>query len=167
MATLANIFGRFAPAHAQAVEAAEAAGPAPDGGTRIRPFANEDIYFFVKHIDNSSVIRAVDPASDRASWKMIGTAIAAAVFLIGVLVPKAYGVLDGYKIQALLQEQQRLLGERAALDIEEASILSPESMAIMAKQQRFIDPSAENIVYLPGEQHDSEIAVVSGSSRSK
>src|SRR3569832_1026941 len=99
MATLANIFGKFGP---QAVETVEmVSGPAVDGGTRIRPFANEDIYFFVKHIDNTEVIRAVDPASDRASWKMIGTAAAAAVFLIAVLVPKASGVLDGYKIQAL------------------------------------------------------------------
>ncbi len=162
MATLANIFGRFG---GQAQEAVAAEGPALDGGTRIRPFANEDIYFFVKHIDNSSVIRAVDPAAERASWKMIAAAAAAAVFLIGVLVPKAYGVLDGYKIQSLRQEQQRLLGERAALELEEAAILSPERMAILAKEQKFVDPTAENIVYLPGVQNDSEVASVTDTAR--
>ena len=156
MATLANIFGRFG----QAQDPQPAAGPALDGGTRIRPFANEDIYFFVKHIDNSSVIRAVDPAAQRASWRMVGTAAAAAVFLIAVLIPKAYGVLDGYKIQALRQEQQRLLGDSAALELEEASILSPERMAILAKEQKFVDPSGDSIVYLPNGQRDAEFAVV-------
>ncbi|MEO5925206.1 MAG: hypothetical protein ABIR70_15400 [Bryobacteraceae bacterium] len=161
MATLANIFGKFG---AQSIEAVETvSGPARDGGTRIRPFANEDIYFFVKHIDNTAVIRAVDPAADRASWKMIGTAAAAAVFLIAVLIPKAYSVLDGYKIQGLRAEQRVLLGERAALELEEASLMSPERMALLAKQQQFVDPSASNIVYLPGGQNDAEMAAVSTS----
>jgi hypothetical protein len=136
-----------------------------ESGTRIRPFANEDIYFFVKHIDNSSVIRAVDPASERASWKMIGAAAMAAVFLVGVLIPKAYGVLDGYKIQALLQENQRLKGENAALDVEETSIMSPERMAALAKEQKFIDPAGDSIVYLPNSQRDAEFASVSGTSK--
>jgi hypothetical protein len=162
MATLANIFGRFG-GQVQTADAVDE--PVFDRSTRVRPFANEDIYFFVKHIDNSSVIRAVDPAAQRASWKMIGTAAATAVFLIAVLIPKAYGVLDGYKIQSLRQEQQRLLGERAALELEEASILSPERMQILAKEQKFVDPTAENIVYLPSGQRDSEVAAVSEPSR--
>ena len=29
---------------------------------RLRPIANEDVYLFVKRIDNSTVIRAADPA---------------------------------------------------------------------------------------------------------
>jgi hypothetical protein len=165
MATLANIFGKFGP---HAVDSADVpSASALNGGTRVRPFANEDIYFFVKHIDNTAVIRAVDPAAERASWKMIGTAAAAAVFLIAVLVPKAYGVLDGYKIQALRQEQSRLLGERSALELEEASLMSPERMAALAKQQQFVDPTASSIVYLPGGQTDAEFAAVSDVPKSK
>jgi hypothetical protein len=161
MATLADVFGKFRSRDAAQAEPAPA--PALDGDARIRPFANEDIYFYVKHIDNSSVIRAVDPASDRASWRMIGTAAAAAAFLIAVLVPKAYSVLDGYKIQDLRQEQQRLLGERAALELEEAAILSPERMATLAKQQQFIDPASESIVYLEDGQSDTEFAAATPS----
>ena len=161
MATLANIFGRFG----QAQEPQPAIGPALDGSTRIRPFANEDIYFFVKHIDNSSVIRAADPAAERASWRMVGTAAAAAVFLIGVLIPKAYGVLDGYKIQALLLEQKRLLGDRAALELEEAHLMSPERMAVLAREQKFVDPTGDSIVYLPNGQRDSEVAVAAEPSK--
>ncbi len=161
MATLVNIFGRFGQAQAPQ----PAAGPALDGNTRIRPFANEDIYFFVKRIDNSSVIRAADPAAERASWRMVGTAAAAAAFLIAVLIPKAYGVLDGYKIQALRQEQRNLVGERAALELEEAHLMSPERMAVLAKEQKFVDPSGDSIVYLPNGQRDSEVAVVSEQSK--
>lgn len=135
-------------------------GPAQDNNTRVRPFANEDVYFFVKHIDNTSVIRAVDPVAERASWRMIGTAAAAAMFLIAVLVPKAYGVLDGYKIQSLRLEQERLLGERAALELEEAHLMSPERMALLAKEQMFVDPGGDSIVYLPAKQNDTEFAAV-------
>lgn len=162
MATLANIFGRFG---GQAETPLPAAGPALDGSTRVRPFANEDIYFFVKHIDNSAVIRAADPAAERASWRMVGAAAAAAVFLIGVLIPKAYGVLDGYKIQALRLEQQSLVDERAALELEEAHLMSPERMAILAKEQKFVDPSGDSIVYLPNGQRDSEVAIVAEPSK--
>lgn len=129
-------------------EPVEAPAAARAEGTRVRPFANEDIYFFVKQIDNSAVIRAVDPAEQRASWKMIAATAAAAALLILVLIPKGYGVLAGYKIQQLRAEQQKLLGERAALEVEEASLMSPERMQILAKQQQFIDPASEQVVYL-------------------
>jgi len=135
---------------------------ATDDGTRVRPFANEDIYFFVKHIDNSSVIRAVDPAAERASWKMIGTAAMAAMLLIFVLMPKGYAVLAGYTIQSLRQENQKLLGEQAALDVEEARLMSPERMASLAKQQQFVDPGAEHIVYLD-EAADGEVRAASAA----
>jgi hypothetical protein len=167
MATLATIFARFSGSEIPMVDAATASGR--DGGTRIRPFANEDIYFYAKHIDNSSVIRAVDPASERASWKMIGTAAMAAIFLIMVLVPKGYGVLDGYKMQTLREEQHKLVGERDALDLEEASLMSPERMAVLAKQQQFVDPTSDRIVYLDGVR-DAEMAAtpdLSGSDPSK
>jgi hypothetical protein len=160
MATLANIFGKLG----GAPEPVAATAPALSGGARIRPFANEDIYFFVKHIDNGSVIRAVDPAAERASWRMIATAAAAAVFLIAVLIPKAYGVLDGYKIQALRAEQQRLMGERAAIELEEARLMSPERWALMAKEQKFVDPSGDSVVYLP-DGTDSAVATVAEPAR--
>src|SRR5690242_21795181 len=79
----------------------------------VRAFANEDIYFFVKRIDNSRVVRQTDPQAGGVCWKMIGSVGAAALLLIGVLLPSAYGLLAGYQIQSLRGEAQRLASEQA------------------------------------------------------
>ena len=122
--------------------------PVVDASIRVRAFANEDIYFFVKRIDNSRVVRQADPKARGICWKLIGTAGAAVVLLIGVLLPSAYGLLAGYQIQALRQEGQRLTNEQASLELEEAQLLSPARMEQLALMQQFIDPPSQNVVYL-------------------
>lgn len=158
MATIASKFGRFFSKMQEHAEATPAAAPrAVPTGTRLRVFPNEDIYFHMKHIDNSAVIRQVDPESDRASFKMVGLTAVAAALIIGVLMPKGYGVLAGYQIQALRQEQEKLLADQAALELREASLMSPERMQVLAQEQQFVDPTPERIVYLEG-QTDTNLA---------
>ena len=119
-----------------------------DGSTRVRAFANEDIYFFVKRIDNSGVVREADPRARGTCWKLIGSVVAAAILLIGVLLPGAYSLLAGYQIQSLKQEAARLQAEQASLELQEAALVSPARMEELAKQQQFIDPPAQKVVYL-------------------
>jgi hypothetical protein len=121
---------------------------AADPSTRVPAFANEDIYFFVKRIDNSRVVRAADPESRGTCWKLIGTAGLAVTLLIGVLLPSAYGLLAGYQIQSLRQEKLRLSNEEASLELKEAQLLSPERMEELARIQQFIDPPSQKLVYL-------------------
>src|SRR5262245_8137014 len=78
--------------------------PPSNRAARVPAFANEDIYFFVKRIDNSRVVRQADPAAGGTCWKLIGSVVAAVVLLIGVLLPSAYGLLAGYRIQSLRLE---------------------------------------------------------------
>jgi len=73
----------------------------PGTGVRVPAFANEDIYFYIKRIDNSRVARASDPQSRGTCWKLIGSAGVAVALLVGVLLPSAYGLLAGYQIQSL------------------------------------------------------------------
>jgi hypothetical protein len=146
MATLANVYSRFL-GRTQSPPAAPA-----NVAVALRPFANDDIYFFVKPIDNRSVVRQADPKAGGACWKMIGSAAAAAVLLIGVLLPSAYGLLAGYQLQGLRDEAKRLEMERASLELEEAKLLSPERMEKLAQEQQFTDPDAQKVVYL--ESHD-------------
>lgn len=155
MATIATKFSGF---FSQSSEQAQAPVARETRG-RIRAFPNEDIYFHVKHIDNSSVIRQADPAQDRASLKMIAATGMAAALLIGVLMPKGYGVLAGYQLQTLRAEQEKLLNEQAILEARESSLMNPERMQVLAKQQQFVDPAPESIVYLDG-QADGEVASV-------
>jgi hypothetical protein len=106
-------------------------------------------------------VRQADPASERAGWQMIMGAAAAAVLLIGVLMPKGYGVLAGYTIQRLQAEQAKLKADEAFLAGEEASLMSPARMATIAKQQQYIDPPEDHIVHLNG-SNDATFAAVDG-----
>jgi cell division protein FtsL len=152
MATLAGMMNRF---FDRGMEAGAEAPRARQDAARVRPFANEDIYFFVKEINNAGVVRAADPQSGGVCWKMIGSVVAAAVLLVGVLLPGAYSLLAGYQIQELKQEAQRLQNERASLELEEAQLISPARMEQLAKEQQFIDPPAQKVVYLDGSRNGS------------
>jgi hypothetical protein len=143
MATLANMYSRLFDRVENSVPERVA-----DGSTRVRSFANEDIYFFVKRIDNTGVVREADPKARGTCWKLIGSVVAAVILLVGVLLPGAYSLLAGYQIQALRQESQRLVTEQASLELEEAQLVSPARMEELAKEQQFIDPPAQKVVYL-------------------
>jgi hypothetical protein len=127
----------------------------------VRPFANEDILFYVKRIDNSRVVRAADPEARQACWKMIGSVVAAAVLLIVVLLPGAYSLLAGFQIEALRQEAHKLGNEQASLELQEAQLLSPARMEELARDQQFVDPPPQKVVYLDG-QSDAQVAQNTG-----
>jgi hypothetical protein len=154
MATLASVLNKY---FARGAERGEIAARSIDVSNRLRSFANEDIYFYVKRIDNSSVVRESDPAAREACWKMIGTAVAAVALFVSVLMPSAYGLLAGYQIESLRQEGQRLTAERAELELNEASLLSPAHIQELARAQQFVDPAPEKVVYLDS-RGDTELA---------
>jgi len=148
MATLATILDRFFPA--KAYDQAEPHTYEEAGACLLRSFPNEDIYFFAKKIDNSRVVGEADPAARRVCWKLIGSCVAIAVLVIAVLLPGLYGLIAGYRIEALHQERQRLEIERAALQLDETKLLSPARLEKLAQEQQFVDPAPQKVVYLEG-----------------
>lgn len=149
MATLADVWSRM---FAQGMERESETTRGIDSTTRLRPFANEEILFFVKRIDNSRVVRAADPTARGRCWKLIGSVVGATVLLIGVLLPSAYGLMAGYSIQSLRREGQRLDTDQASLELREASLLAPSRMQELARQQQFVDPPPAKVLYLEGSQ---------------
>jgi hypothetical protein len=149
MATLADVWSRM---FAQGMERAAETARGIDSSTRLRPFANEDILFFVKRIDNSRVVRAADPAARGRCWKLIGSVVGAVVLLIGVLLPSAYERNAGYSIQSLRQEGQRLDADQASLELQQAQLLAPERIQALAAEQDFVDPPPAMVQYLEGSQ---------------
>lgn len=149
MASLANIFSWFVGAKANEGTVAPAHRMRQDPYA-LRTIANEDIYFFVKEINNARVVRESDPQARTACWRLIASAGAAAILLIGILLPSAYGLLAGYQIQSLKQDQARLTTERSTLELEEAKLLSPARLEELARKQLFVDPPPAKVVYLDG-----------------
>ena len=154
MATLATVLDKL---FENQINRAGLAVHRAEASAAVRPFANEDIFFHIKRIYNSRVIRAADPQARQHCWKMIGSMVMAAVLLIAVLLPGAYSLLAGYQIQTLRQEAHKLANEQASLELKEAELLSPARMQELARDQQFVDPPSQKVVYLDG-QSDAQVA---------
>ncbi|MGB6945709.1 MAG: hypothetical protein WBE37_25150 [Bryobacteraceae bacterium] len=156
MATLANMLDRFTAPH----EAGDARSRALGNENRYRvpAFPNEDVYLYVKHIDNSRVLREADPAARKVCWRLIGSSFAFAVIVIALLLPSLNRLMAGYKMEALRQERQRLELDRASLELAETKLLSPARLEQLAHSQRFVDPAPEAVVYLDSNKSDQILA---------
>jgi len=148
MATLANILNQFIGAGSVAEAAPRSVTRETSEEFKLRSLPNEDVYLFSKRIDNSRVIRQADPGARARDWRFVGGASMAAMALIGMLLPSAYGLMAGYQLSHLQMENQKLQVERARLEVQEARLLSAERLQELAKMQDFIDPAPERTVYL-------------------
>src|SRR6478672_12133893 len=134
MATLANIINSFIGAGSVADAAPRSVTWETSEECKLRALPNEDIYLFTKRIDNSRVIRQADPRARARDWKFVGGASFAAMVLIAMLLPSAYGLMAGYHLSQLQIENQKLQTERARLDVQEARMLSAERLQELAKR---------------------------------
>ncbi|MCC7496287.1 MAG: hypothetical protein IT160_01840 [Bryobacterales bacterium] len=114
--------------------------------TRSIPF--EDIWFAKKPMDNSRLVRTQDPQERKVYWNSIAVLIVVVALGIAFLTPAAAGLMDGYTIQALKQEQQQLLRERSVLELDELRHLSPKRLEELARMQQFVDPGPDQLVFL-------------------
>jgi hypothetical protein len=117
---------------------------------RLRPLANEDVYLFIKRIDNAAVVRAADPAARRNSLGVVATGFAMCAFVIAGLFPAAYNTMEGYHVQQLRQEETQLKQERAALDFQQAKLLSQENLSQLASRLKMVDPTPQQVQFLEG-----------------
>ncbi len=148
MASLATFVNRFTGVR-ELAEAPPAVWARTDS-PRLRPIANEDVYLFVKRIDNSSVVRAVDPIARRARSRTVATGFVAALLVIAGLVPAAYNTMAGFTVQSLRQERQRLEQQQTQLDLEQAKLLNYDRLEQLAKTLKMVDPVPQQVQYLEG-----------------
>lgn len=148
MATLANLFNRFVEAGRVAEAAVETAASDNWERYRLRALPNEDVYFYIKRLDNSRVVPIPDPRARSKSWKFLGASVLSAGFLICMLLPSAYGYLAGRQLHELQREHQRLTTERGRLELEEEKLVSPAALAKYAESRQFDTPAPQRVIYL-------------------
>ena len=146
MASLA-LFNRVPGSRAAAAAADTVAQPGDERFT-VRNIPNEELYLFIKDVDNSGVVREADPRARGAAWRLILSGGAIVTLLIGILLPSAYGRIAGYQIENLKKEHARLVNEGRALELKESSILTPARMQILAEEQRLVDPGPQDTIFL-------------------
>jgi hypothetical protein len=150
MATLATILDRFTAAKSLDQAAPRTRVLEHEDAFEVPAFPNEDVYFYIKRINNSQVLREADPAARRACWKLIGSSLVIAALVIGLLLPALYGLVAGYRLEALRQERDRLILDRTTLEYQESKLLDPARLEELAKMQQFVDPAATKVVFLDG-----------------
>ncbi|HMF75990.1 MAG TPA: hypothetical protein VK604_10045 [Bryobacteraceae bacterium] len=148
MASLATFVNRFAGIR-ELAEAPSAVWTRTES-PRLRPLANEDVYLFVKRIDNTTVIRELNPAAQRARGNSMATGFVAAVLVIAGLVPTAYNITSGFTLQHLRQEQVQLQEERAKLETSEAQLVSPDHLRVLARKLKMAEPEPQQLQTLEG-----------------
>jgi cell division protein FtsL len=158
MATLATRMDRFTTANSAPGDSSRTRVLDNGDPFEVPQFPNEDVYLYVKHIDNSRVLREADPAARKACWRLIGSSFAFAVLVIGLLLPSLNRLMAGYRMEALRQERQRLELDQASLELAETRLLSPARLEELARTQRFVDPAPEAVVYLDANKSDAILA---------
>ena len=162
MGTLATYFKRSAVGSA----GRNAAVLAMSDPFRLRAMPNDDIYSYLKVIDNCRLVRQQDPAARGECWSAVGAA--AVLLMLGgsIIAPHVGSVLAGYKLEALKQEHQSLLDQRRELDVKEASLLSPGRLNELAKVRNLTNPSADQVIHLDNQTHSASMhAPGPGASR--
>ncbi len=117
-------------------------------GARLRALPREEIFLYVKTIDNSRV-RALPQRSDvMAGVLTAAVACLAALCLIAVIFPPTTTLALSHQIEALKHERAALLNELRELRSVEAGLRSAESLEQYAGE-RFIAPPPKALVYAP------------------
>ncbi len=114
----------------------------------LRPLPNEEVWVFRKAIDNSRLVREPDPKADRRCRQWLAITALVTLLVAASLWPRVEAMLAGYRIEALRQEREQLLAERAALDLAEARLMGPRRLDELGRIQQFVDPEPSQIVPL-------------------
>jgi hypothetical protein len=114
----------------------------------LRALPQESVFFYCKKIDNSRLVREPDPKARGDCWGVIRAACLGVFLLTAVLVPKVAITMNGYKLEALREEERRLVDERRELELQEARLLSPERLERLAKDQHLVTPAAGQLFHL-------------------
>lgn len=115
---------------------------------RLRALPNDNVFLYLKTVDNSRIVRAADPASNSHSWSAMSAA--ALLLMIGgtIVTPNVASILDGYKLEKLKSENQSLVDQKRELEVREAALVSPERLNDVAKAQKLTSPASSQIFHL-------------------
>jgi hypothetical protein len=116
---------------------------------QVRAFPNEDILFWTKpEVDNGRVVRQDDPQAVSDCWKSFSAAAAVVVLAVGLLLPKALGLISGMQIEQLRQHNAELREQARLVALDESRLTSPDRVEKMARDFGFEPPSPERMARL-------------------
>jgi cell division protein FtsL len=116
-----------------------------------RPLPMEDLCFFVKPIDNSRLVKVMDPHSKWDIVKTLAGSLFAFALALSYLIPYVSMVRSGYRIEELKREHAALAAESRRLVAEEARLRNPERIERLARTHLGLQkPAAERVAWADG-----------------
>jgi cell division protein FtsL len=113
-----------------------------------------EVYFF-KPIDNSRLVKVEDPAHGR-EMKQFGFALGCLFLLVMMYAFQHFKAIEyGYKIEALKSQRGDLLAQNRKLQMQDASLRSPERIDTLARQMGLQSPQAGQVIRMDSSTQDS------------
>lgn len=129
-------------------EAAAAAGRRAECDGRLRALPREEIFLYVKPIDNSPVPCVAHRGEVMAWLATAAVVVLGALALMAALLPTASNLTLSHRLEGLKQERAELLNELRDLRSQEASLRSAEQLEQYAGE-RFVAPAPKALVFAP------------------
>jgi cell division protein FtsL len=114
-----------------------------------RPLPMEDLCFFVKTIDNSRLVRVLDPHSRRDCVKLIVFVSALCLLAMLYVVPYLALRYTGYRIEDLKSEHVSLAETNRSLQVQEAALRDPQRIDAIARTRLGMRPALPEQVAWP------------------
>jgi hypothetical protein len=149
----------FTPARAVGAVAGRPEQSTEDG--RLRAVPREEIHLFVKHFDNTRVVRVVDRGDKAASLGSATAATLVAALMIVMLMPGAYHLVTSKRIAALRAERELLLDRLNTARARNAELKDPRRLKEWGGE-RYV-PAPANALFFGGtQQGDTRAAALPG-----
>ncbi len=106
-------------------------------------------FYFVKHIDNSRLVREVDVERRRECFSLLGLGIVVFLFVLLFAWQHFQCVRYGYQIEQFKHERTALEEWNHQLRLEQASLADPERIDTLARTQLgMVSPSPQQVIHV-------------------
>jgi cell division protein FtsL len=120
----------------------------------VRPLPMEDLCFFAKSIDNSRLVRVVDPHSRRECLGLVACLSAVFVLAVIYIVPSLLLLRTGYRVETLKKENDALVESNRQLQVKEAVLRDPQRIYSIARGKLGLsEPAPEQVVWPEADGH--------------
>ena len=127
-----------------------------------RPLPMEDVYFYVKELDNTNLGRRLDPA-DRTIWtRFVGTGLLGLMLVILTFAPRPLLRQSGYRLEKMNEKYQALAEIQDQLRVRQARLSDLRRVADLATRQGLEQTPPERFAWqdrtIPPVSQETELA---------
>jgi cell division protein FtsL len=106
-------------------------------------------FYFVKHIDNSRLVREVDVERRRECFSLLGLGVLVFLFVLLFAWQHFQCVRYGYQLEQYKAERSTLEEQNHRLRLEEAALADPQRIDTLARTQLgMVSPGPQQIIRL-------------------